>query len=138
VKHERIRELKIGVFGKGYEMTDQKGNKVVVGAGASIPSDFPSSVPVYSGATVAANTTSNENGKTMHMVSFTTKDAAESVAAFYKKSFSENGWKILQETNVAAGYSMFSAENGTLQANVMVQGAQGSDTSIIVTAGEKN
>jgi hypothetical protein len=122
-----------------YNATDEKGNTVTVGAGAKLPDNFPSLAPVYSGATITSSVTSNEGGKAAYSVSMTTKDSYDSVANYYKKALAENGWKTLQSMNMSAQYTMYSAENGTLQLTVMIQGDEkGGDTTLMLTTTEKS
>jgi hypothetical protein len=132
--------VKVNTSGDGtYNATDNKGNTVTVGAGAKLPDNFPSAAPVYSGATVVSNVTSSDSGKTAYSVSMTTKDSYDNVANYYKKSLSEKGWKTLQSMNMSAQYSMYSAENGTLELTVVIQGDEkGGDTTIMLTTGEKS
>lgn len=86
-----------------------------------------------------SNVTSSDSGKTAYSVSMTTKDSYDNVANYYKKSLSEKGWKTLQSMNMSAQYSMYSAENGTLELTVVIQGDEkGGDTTIMLTTGEKS
>ncbi len=129
----------VNTNGQGsYNMTDEKGNTYNVGAGAKLPDGFPSSVPLYTNATVASSATSDQGGKTAYTVTFMSKDAFADIATFYKRSLSENGWKTLQDVNLSSEYSMFAAENGTLRVTAMVQGgAENKETTIAVTVIEK-
>ena len=122
-----------------YNYKDEKGNTATIGVGTKLPDDFPKSTPVYDG-TIMANTSSVENGKKMFMVSIQTKDGFDKVTQFYKDRLSTGGWKISQEANVAAGYTMFVADNGTQQTSVMIQSAQDNAntmTTVTLTTGEK-
>jgi len=123
-----------------YNATDNKGNTVTVGSGAKLPDDFPAAAPVYANAVVTGSTAAVESGKKLFTVTFESADAFEAVTAFYKKSLAENGWKTLQEMNQAEGYTMYSAESATLQANVMIEKGSGSDskTSIVLSVGPKS
>lgn len=65
----------------GITIKDEKNGAVVqAGAGAKVPTDWPSSVPVYPGATVEASM-GTPQGKTLHLSS---ADSADKVIAFYK------------------------------------------------------
>ncbi len=122
----------------GYNMTDEKGNSVTVGASAKLPDDFPSIVPIYSGAVVSANVTSNENGRRADMVTFTSKEDFASIDSFYKSSLAKNGWKTTQSMTMSANYTMYTAENGDTVLSVMIQGAEnGSDSTIAVSVAKK-
>lgn len=132
--------VKVNTSGDGtYNATDNKGNTVTVGAGAKLPDNFPTAAPIYSGATIVSSVTSSDTGKTAYSVSMTTKDSYDNVANYYKKSLAEGGWKTLQSMNMSAQYSMYSAENGSLELTVVVQGDEkGGDTMIMLTTGEKS
>ena len=122
-----------------YNYKDEKGNTATIGVGTKLPDDFPKNTPVYDG-TIMANTSSVENGKKMFMVSIQTKDGFDKVTQLYKDRLSMGGWKISQEANVAAGYTMFVADNGTQQTSVMIQSAQDNAntmTTVTLTTGEK-
>ena len=122
-----------------YNATDNKGNTMTMGAGAKLPDDFPSSAPIYPRTTIASSVTSNDGGNAAYSVSMTSKDPYDAVASFYKKALAQNGWKTLQSLNMSSQYTMYSAENGTLQITVMVQGDEkGGDTNIILTTGPKS
>lgn len=121
-----------------YNATDNKGNTVTVGAGAKLPDNFPSIVPVYAGGTIVTSATSQDSGKTAYTVSMTTKDSYDTVAAYYKKALAANGWKIDQSMDMSAQYSMYSAANGTQELTVMVQGDEkGGDTTVMLSTSEK-
>ncbi len=123
-----------------YNYKDEKGNTATIGVGTKLPDDFPKVTPVYDG-TIMANTSTVENGKKMFMISLQTTDAFDKVVGFYKDKLSADGWKISQEANVAAGYTMYVADNGTQQTSVMIQSAQDKEnpmTVITLTTGEKS
>ena len=119
-----------------YNFKDQNGNEVTVGSGTKLPDDFPSNIPLYKG-TIITSTSATESGKKMYAVSLQTSDAFDKVLGYYKNELSSGGWKIIQEANVAAGYTMYAAENGTEQLSVMVQNADGKMTMVTLTTGTK-
>ncbi len=119
-----------------YNYKDEKGNTATIGVGTKLPDDFPKDTPVYDG-TIMANTSAVEGGKKMFMVSIQTTDAFDKVVSFYKDKLSSGGWKISQEANLAAGYTMFAAENGAQQVSVMVQSADGKMNVVTLTTGIK-
>ena len=118
-----------------YNYKDEKGNTATIGTGTKLPDDFPKDVPVYKG-TILSSTAATQDNKKMFMVSIETTDTFDTVVGYYKSGLASNGWKITQESNLAAGYSMFAAENGTLQLNAMLQGADGK-TIVTLSAGAK-
>jgi hypothetical protein len=64
----------------GITIKDEKNGAVVqAGAGATVPKDWPSAIPVYPGATVQA-AMATPQGKTLHLV---TTDGPDKVVAFY-------------------------------------------------------
>ena len=121
-----------------YNATDNKGNTVSVGAGTKLPDNFPTSAPIYADAIIQTSATSQDGGKSAYTVSMTTKDPYETVANYYKKALTENGWKTLQSLNMSAQYTMYSAENKSLELSVMVQGDEkGGNTTIMLTTSDK-
>lgn len=65
---------------------DGKETEVQLGAGSSVPADFPKAVPIYPGAKViSAVTISQGEG---HMVMLNTSDSTQQVLEYYKKNLS--------------------------------------------------
>ena len=66
------------------------------GPGVTLPANFPTDVPVYSGFKAMAKTTSptDDTGS----VSFMGKGDLAAIAAFYEKEMTAKGWKQEQAT----------------------------------------
>ncbi len=63
---------------------DGKESEVQLGEGASIPADFPKSVPIYPGSKVMSAVTISQGDS--HMVMLNTKDSTSAVLEYYKKN----------------------------------------------------
>jgi hypothetical protein len=117
----------VAVDGKTGQVTIKTDNGTAVytaGAGATLPSGFPSDVPLYPGAAVTGSVNaSGQPGKESQVVTFETKDSAESVAAFYKSKLS--GWQM-------------SAEVGTPDGKMLVLQSPDSKRTVTLLAGAKS
>ena len=70
---------------EGETVRIQDGDQTLaMGAGAKMPENWPSTVPVYPGAQVAMSSTDATPGSTGMMAVLQTPDAADKVVAFYK------------------------------------------------------
>lgn len=127
------KKVNIDASGEGYTMTDTEGNTFTAGANAKLPSGFPSSVPVYSGATVTSSAESLENGKKTYMVTLSSSDTFSAIDNFYKEAFGKNGWTTLQSLNLSAGYTMYTAQNSGLEAMAVIQGEASGETTVMLT-----
>lgn len=92
---------------------DQSGSTLHAGTGAKVPDDWPSSVPVYPGATVQAAMTTDK-GKAVILQS---KDPATKIADFYKGKLS--GMKKMAEMDLGKAKTI-SFQDDKLTVSVMV------------------
>jgi hypothetical protein len=94
-----------------------------------LPDNFPKDIPVYSPASVQM-TQIMGNGKNV-MASLNTDDDPVKVMQFYKKAFSQAGWKVKGEMNVG-NTSLLQGEKGGKELNVTVNRDQ--DKTVIALA----
>ncbi len=59
-----------------------------------LPADFPTDVPVYSGATIKASVAGVQEPGGGHFVGLETADSTEKVITWYTAQVAANGWKI--------------------------------------------
>lgn len=69
---------------------DGKETEVQLGAGSTVPADFPKVVPIYPGAKVMSSVAISQGEG--HMVTLNTKDTTQQVLEYYKKNMS--GFKV--------------------------------------------
>ena len=69
---------------------DGKESEVQLGAGSTVPADFPKAVPIYPGAKVMSSVTVSQGES--HMVTLNTKDTTTAVLEYYKKNL--GGFKV--------------------------------------------
>jgi hypothetical protein len=131
------KTINVNASGEGYTMTDNQGNIYTVGADAKIPDTFPSAVPLYARAKITSTAETFENGKPTYMVTLSSSDAFPSVVSYYKESFAKNGWGIIQEMNLSAGYTMYTAQNGGWEVMAVIQEENGKETTIMLTVRSK-
>lgn len=60
---------------------------------AKLPSDWPSDVPVYTGATVSGSFSSSSEGQFGGWVNLTTPDSADKVKTWYADELLKEGWE---------------------------------------------
>lgn len=110
-----------------WTFTDDNGEtSMEYGEGVELPSDFPSDVPVYSGATVTGKTTSTD-GST---VSFSTDDSVSKVSSFYKKELEDEGWTEIS-TYESTDSIVLSYEKDEQQLSLSIYG-DSSGTSFVI------
>ncbi len=88
---------------------------VTAGQKVTIPKDFPSDIPIYSGATPTA-VASMPDGQN---VSLEIKDPAAKVFQYYQNELPKKGWKVQATVNTAGG-SMVTATKEKQQVIVNV------------------
>jgi hypothetical protein len=74
---------------------DGKESEVQLGAGSTIPADFPKAVPIYPGAKVLSSVSVSQGES--HMLTLNTTDTTAAVLEYYKKNLA--GFKIDGELN---------------------------------------
>ena len=67
---------------------------MVMRSGSDVPVDLPGGFNVYPGAKVVSNTTVNQAGGSGSLVTMSSKDSPEEVAAYYKSQAESAGIKI--------------------------------------------
>lgn len=112
---------------------DGKETEVQLGAGSSVPADFPKAVPIYPGAKViSAVTISQGEG---HMVMLNTSDSTQQVLEYYKKNLS--GFKV--DGELAGGdTTILTMSNAELTVSVSATKSSDDGTTLInLTASAK-
>ena len=125
---------KVDIDGKGLSIkgADGKGT-VAVGAGATLPKDFPKDVPIYPGAKVVVAIQSNDKDKTGYMVSLESKDAPAKIAAYYKANL--KGFTQSVDMNTGDSYTLAMTKESTGTSMTMSAASSGTgDTSITLGA----
>ncbi len=102
-----------------------------VSTGGSLPADFPKDVPVYAGATVTSGATTGAGAA----VVFSSADATDKIAAFYKEELPKNGWSKPIATDMG-GISAISATKEKRQLGISI--TKGTDGKSMISIGITN
>ena len=105
------------------------------GYAAAIPANFPSSVPIYPGATPALGLGGMIGDSARGGVQLLSNDSATDVYAFYEKELSSNGWEISEAKN-EGGASSISASKGGTQVSLFVMPSADGGSDVFVVAQE--
>ena len=104
--------------------------------GTTLPKDWPTDAPVYTGATVQYSMATNPaNGQPGSAVILQTKDSADTVAAFYAKALKDNGWTV-EGTMQAGGATIVGASKGDRAISIAIGSTEG-QTTITIGVGKK-
>jgi hypothetical protein len=116
-------------------ITTEDGDKVTFGSGAAAAKNLPLGVPVYPGAEVKANISGKRaDGKGGAMVTMTTSDTPDKVAAFYKAEAAKRGMNLKAQESMIGNMASFSAENADEEKLVatITPGEGGQNTVMLV------
>lgn len=87
--------------GKGtVSVTDKEGNTGSFGNSVSLPSGFPSDVPIYKPSTIRLAVKSKDNA---YNVTFTSKDSPETINQWYESELSKQGWSSANSSSIDLG-----------------------------------
>lgn len=130
---ERATGGNVDVDYRGDNTITYKGKEgsVQVGENASLPSDWPSDVPVISGAKISYSGTSNPaTGQSGASVMFTTTKSAAEVAEYYNAELASQGWAI-EGTGNFGGTSIVSAKKDSRTVGISIVSAEETTTVTI-------
>lgn len=130
---EKATGGKVNIDGQKVTLTDDKGQTVVMGAGA--PQNLPKDLPVYPGATTegGVNVTGGEGGGVMLIAK--TKDSPDQVLAYYQAEMPKAGWKIATTVQSGEGHVLM-CEKDDRFASIII-GKEGDMSSVTLTSGTK-
>lgn len=113
---------------------DNEGNKVTGQAGknVAIPEDFPSDLPIYSGATPLVAMKMEGQG---HSLTLESTDPLDKVHAFYVDAVQANGWAIDAQMDWG-GQKMIAAKKGNQTAAISLSNTDGK-TQIVLTVSKE-
>ena len=99
--------------------------------GTSLPANFPSDIPIYSGATASFSASDvNEEGKETSSVTFAVKAKVSDVLGFYKSRMDSAGYELKSEVNFFG--SVLEYENARRQVVISVIGSE-EEADLILT-----
>ena len=101
-----------------------------------IPSDFPSDVPVYSGAKVQSSVATSQQQGSGHYLALETTDSLDKVSAWYKSQVVDKGWKIESDATIQ-GTLILGATKDTRQLSVSVSDDGNGKVAIILVVATK-
>lgn len=102
-------------------VTNAATNAMPTGTTGSLPADFPKDIPVYTGATVIAGAT----GAMGKGASFSTADAADKVAEFYKAELPKQGWADVKSMAAGPATTVTASKDKRMLAVALTKGADG-------------
>ena len=117
---------------------DTNGATSTYSQGAGAMADFPSDFPVFTGATVTSSMKTQESGKNMHIVTWSTGAPVADVKAYYVPALEAKGWKITTNSDINdTSYIAFSRPTGDDGGTVQITRVDEGTTSINVTLAVK-
>lgn len=122
-----------------FEIKDDEGSSFSFGSESKLPDDFPTDVPVYSGAKVASSSRINDSksGELSFLVVLSTPDDAKKVMAFYNDKLKGNGWAIEATYDSTYGSSVTASKSERSLAVYIYENKQEKSTSVSLTLKEK-
>ena len=109
---------------------------ITTGEHATIPKNWPDSVPLLSDAEIVySSTVSDEQDGTNLMVTYKTSKTVKEAADFYKQELADSGWTIEMSMNITDS-SMLSAANDTEEVILSISEEDG--TTVVVSVHPKN
>lgn len=129
-------DVKVKRSGSDIEVTseDEEGNKFAAQSGKNveIPTDFPSDVPIYSGAKPLVAMQMEAQGQSLTLESV---DSLDNVYQFYVDALQANGWTLDAQMDLG-GQKMIAAKKGNQSAVVSIGTSEGK-TQIVLTVAEE-
>ena len=118
VKDGSLTVEKKGKDTESMTFTGKNGETVAITMnGGKVPDDYPKDVPLYEGTKVImANSASEKHAR--HLI-LESKDPADKIAEYYKKSLESNGWTIEGTMNMGE-MNMFTATKDNRQLVVQI------------------
>ena len=102
-----------------------------------LPDSFPSSYPVYSGAKVKGSFSGTSQGITGTTVTWESGDSVSKVTDYYKNAFKSGSWKSSTTGQVNDSSYWAGESSDGKQAFYLIVSKADSNTSIILTVGDK-
>ena len=100
--------------------------------GTSLPSTFPTDVPIYSGATASFSSSDvNSDGKAETSVTFALKGTSADVVNFYKAQMGSNGYSLSSEVNFFGNVMTF--DNAQREVIVSVIGSSDANSDVVLS-----
>lgn len=132
-------EANVDVRGNTIRFEDEATGTVSAwGEGVEIPSNFPSDVPLYSGATIMGVTVSEQEGDAGSWLSFTTKDTLAVVIEWYSATLLTDGWTSQGSYSVqGTEMRIFNKGDITLTVSAAASAAVEGTTSVTIVRAEK-
>ncbi len=95
-----------------------------------LPKDYPNDAPTYSNAKISYSS-SNGDGANIS-VTYSTKDSADTILAFYKSNLEDNGWEITSQGSVYSDYLNATKDDKNFYISVFETTTKGSDNTFTV------
>lgn len=114
-----------------------KDGTVEIGRGATLPSDWPTEIGTYPGATITTSAAvTDDSGQPATMITLTSTDSAQAIVDFFQKKVTTQGWTTTAEATVGA-MKIFSASKDGRNFAVQVVTSDDSTTATLVVSQEQ-
>lgn len=104
---------RMGIYFNKALQTSKSSGKLSVSSSKSLPSTFPSDIPIYSGLKVESTVSTNNSkyGYDTLTVVFSSEDPYDQIISFYRTEFPKRGYKVVSSYNYSKINSL-SVEKG--------------------------
>ena len=121
--------------GDGTIASERFPREMPAGASASIPTNFPTNVPVYPGAQAAMGMGSEVGDSQRAGVQLLSNDATADVFSFYETELAAGGWEITDSRN-DGGMACLNASNGNIKMALIITDSADGGSDIFVVSEE--
>lgn len=123
----------VDISGNGEKIVIETEEGTFTAGKQELPDNFPSDLPVYSGAAIA----STASGPEGLAVTLTTQDSAKEVSTFYKNELADNGWEITQ-TVTLENATVYGFQKGSIEGTVAItESEEGTSITISLDLGSE-
>lgn len=117
--------------GNQVSVTGNNGEKIEIGAN-KLPDNFPTSVPVYTNATVQSSfSNGNAGADSAWTVTFLSDDALSTVNDFFKSALATNGWVTTYSYSLDTSHG-YTAKNENLAITLTISAGDDGKTNIFL------
>jgi hypothetical protein len=115
---------------------NKNGNSLSIGGNLSVPSGFPSDVPIYPNSKIVLSTKTNNSE---YAVTFTNSDPKSKISEYYKIQMESNGWIMENNSDSTEGGTLnigdiSSYTKGLNRASVVLSQSNDKTTAVITVA----
>ncbi|MEO5627786.1 MAG: hypothetical protein ABIQ89_02760 [Candidatus Saccharimonadales bacterium] len=131
-KSLKDNNVKVNSGDSSVSVSDKNGNEFSAGGSQTLPSDFPSGVPLYKGDIVTTGKV-NSDGKTVWSVSISTSDSSAQVHDAMTQSYTSDGWEA-SINNSGEGSGLLAAKKNDMQVSAYYASKDGKTVIVYTVA----